>query len=347
MVYRVFFLSGIVLTIADMAFFVGVLLALGSLFMWLCLPLFKFIRYLAVNPELARVRMRAVATTCAFFAVMVALVGVIPFPDRFRIEGVVEAESFFHVHAGSDGFLTSVLASETPVSPGGILATLKNPSLEVEWRVLLAKEKELQAKIRLAEATDPAEALSVREQYAALAEEKERVAALREKLRVAPAMGGLWVAPRLSDNIGKYIKIGDSLGQVLSMDNLIIRSVPGQDAAVSLVAEAKALVDLRMKGRADLETSARIMAVMPAGRKELPSAALGFPAGGETAVDMQDQRGMTPDEHVFEIKLSIDRPPWRLLPGQVVVIRFDAADKPLLLQGWRALQQLLQRRFHV
>lgn len=347
-VYRVFLLAGILLTVADMAFFIGVILALGSLFMWLCLPLFKFIRYLAVNPELGRVRARAVATTSAFALAVVLLIGVIPFPDRFRIEGVVEAESFFHVHAGSNGFLATVLASETPVSGGGpALATLENPALQTEWRVLLGKEKELKAKIRLAEATDPAEALSAQEQYAALREEMERVAALREKLRVTTAKEGIWVAPRLSEQIGKYFKIGDPLGQVVSLDSLIIRSVPGQDAAVSLASDAKIVVDLRVKGRADLETTARILAVMPGGRKELPSAALGFPAGGETAVDMQDQRGITPDEHVFEIKLSMDSPAWQMLPGQVVVMRFAASDKPLLLQGWRALLQVLQRRFHV
>ena len=73
----------------------------------------------------------------------------------------------------------------------------------------------------------------------------------------------------------------------------------------------------------------------------------GFSAGGETAVDAQDPRGLTPDEHVFEIRLGMENPSWRMLPGQVVVMRFAAADKPLLLQAWRALQQLLQRRFHV
>lgn len=347
-IYRVFLLSGILLAIADMAFFIGVILALGSLCMWLFLPLGKFFRYLMINPELGRVRSRAVATTGAFALVVFAAVGMIRFPDRFRIEGVVEAETYARVHAGSEGFLDSVLPSEETVRAGeSILAVLKNPTLESEWRVLLARERELAAKIRLAEATDPAEAQAAREQLAALGEEKARLSRQRERLAVRAGADGVWVAPRLSDQIGKYIKLGDALGSIVTPDNLIVRSVPGQDAAVSLVTEAGPVVDLRVKERADLESTAEILAILPGGRKELPSAALGYPAGGETAVDTQDQRGLTPEEHVFEIRLKTDAAAWRMLPGQVVVMRFSTADKPLAVQGWRALLQLLQRRFHV
>jgi hypothetical protein len=64
-------------------------------------------------------------------------------------------------------------------------------------------------------------------------------------------------------------------------------------------------------------------------------------------VDAGDARGLTPEEHVFEIRLGAASPSWRMLPGQVVAIRFTAADKPLSAQAWRTLRQLLQRRFNV
>lgn len=347
-IYRVFLLAGILLTVADMAFFVGVILALASLVMWLFLPLFKFVRYLAVNPELGRTRFRAIATTGCFTLVLALLVGMVPFPERFQIEGVVESESFAHVHAGSSGFLVSALDSEEGVvADETVLARLDNPSLQADWRKLAAREKEILAQIRIAEATDPAEAIAARERLAALEKEKWRVSRLLTKLDVTAGRDGIWVAPLLAGQIGRYVNIGDALGDIITLDNLIIRSIPGQDAAMSLISESKPSVELRVKGRPDLETTAEIIAVIPGGRKELPSAALGYPAGGETAVDASDSRGLTSREHVFEIKLGVDNPGWRMLPGQVVTIRFSAAEKPIALQAWRAFLQLLQRRFNV
>lgn len=347
-VYRVFLLSGILLTIADMAFFVGVILALGSLVMWLFIPFFKFIRYLAVNPELGRTRVRAITTTSCFAALLLFLMGLLNAPDRFQIEGVVESDSFARVHSGSSGFLISVLDSEETVSANmTVLAELENPSLQSEWRILAAKEKEIHARIRITEATDPAEAIAAREQLLALEKEKARIARLLKRLKIVSSQDGVWVSPLLSSQIGKYIAIGDAMGDVITLDNLIIRSIPGQDAAMSLITESRPLVELRVKGRADLETTAEIVTVIPSGRKELPSPALGYPAGGETAVDAGDSRGLTPEEHVFEIKLGVRNAGWRMLPGQVVTIRFTAADKPIAVQAWRSLLQMLQRRFNV
>ncbi|MCD7898245.1 MAG: hypothetical protein LUG50_16515 [Planctomycetaceae bacterium] len=107
------------------------------------------------------------------------------------------------------------------------------------------------------------------------------------------------------------------------------------------------MVDVRIKGRADLETTATVGAILPGGRKELPSPALGFPAGGETAVDSQSPGGDVPEENIFEIRLDLIRPDWPVLPGHIAVIRFHGVDKPLAVQAWRSLLQLLQRRFHV
>ncbi|MDR1520560.1 MAG: hypothetical protein LBU23_10555 [Planctomycetota bacterium] len=347
-IYRVFLLSGILLTIADMAFFIGVILALGSLVMWLFVPLFKFVRCLAVNPELGRTRIRAMLTTSCFAALLFFLVGLLNVPDRFQIEGVVESDSFTRVHSGSSGFLVSVLDSEEKVAANTtVLAELDNPSLRSEWRVLTAKEKEIHARIRIAEATDPAEAIAARERLLALEKEKARVARLLKRLKIVSSQDGVWVSPLLSGKIGGYITIGDAMGDVITLDSLTIRSIPGQDAAMSLITESKPLVELRVKGRADLETTAKIVAVIPGGRKELPSPALGYPAGGETAVDASDSRGLTPEEHVFEIKLGVHGAAWRMLPGQVVTIRFTAADKPIAVQAWRSLLQMLQRRFNV
>ncbi len=347
--YRLFLLAGILLVVSELAFFAGVAMAAVSLAMWFALPAYKLCRYLITSPELAKVRLRAVGTTLAAFLAVGWPVAATPVPDRFRIEGVAEAGADEGVHAGSPGFLREVLPSDSPVVGGEtVVAVLENPALESEWRKLNAREKEIQARLRMAEATNPSEAQAMVELLAAVRQEKARVERLRRELLVRAAQDGLWVAPRLANFIGMYIEQGQRLGEVLNLDRMQIRSFPGQNEAVSLMTGARKDIELMVKGRPDLRTTGHISQILPAGRKELPTPALGFPAGGETAVDMDDPEGATSAEHVFEIKVDIaGASGWSLLMGQVVVIRFATDDKPIFEQAWRALRQIMQRRYHV
>ena len=347
--YRVLLLTGILLAVSEIAFFAGVAMAIVSLVLWAVLPLFKLLRYLATSPELSRVRVRALGSTLLLFLAIAWPLVTVPLPDRFRIEGVAESDIDVGVHTGSPGFLTEVLPSNSPAIAGEtVVAVLKNPVLDGDWEKLLAREKEIQARLRLAEATDPSEAQAMLELQAAVRQEKSRLERLRGEQLVKVEKDGLWVAPRLTKFLGMYIEHGQRLGEVVRPDGVHIRSFPGQNDAISLMTGAKREIELRVKGRPDLWTTGYISAILPAGRKELPTPALGFAGGGETPVDPNDPEGATSAEHVFEIKVDISSDAdWQLLPGQVVVIRFSTPEKPLFEQAWRALRQLLQRRYHV
>jgi len=105
---------------------------------------------------------------------------------------------------------------------------------------------------------------------------------------------------------------------------------------------------IRVKGRPDIELSGRIETILPAGHEQLPSEALGYAAGGMTQVDLQDPSGKQAAEPFFEILVVpslLDGAVMR--PGQVMVLQFETPPKPLIVQGWRSLQQLFQRRFQI
>ena len=114
--------------------------------------------------------------------------------------------------------------------------------------------------------------------------------------------------------------------------------------------------------------------VLPAGTDQLPSQALGYFGGGSVQVDTQDETGTRAKEAVFEVRidplveernaeiladwqkraddlksLGKEAPPMPdlivLKSGQRVIVRFEAPAKPLAVQWWRSLKQLLQRRF--
>ena len=117
--YRVIICVSIILMISQRFFFIGAVLAVGVLFLWVVMPLGKFVHYLATSTELMRVRSRAVGITLAFFLGIFAAVGFIDAPDRMRIEGVIEPVAVEIIHAKADGFITDFLPSDTPVVAGG------------------------------------------------------------------------------------------------------------------------------------------------------------------------------------------------------------------------------------
>ncbi len=83
-----------------------------------------------------------------------------------------------------------------------------------------------------------------------------------------------------------------------------------------------------------------------AGQERLPSAALGYAAGGPVQTDMADRSGTKAVRRFFEVRIhppqDSDIP---LRSGQRVVVRIEAPAKPLIIQWWRKLLQLIQRRY--
>jgi putative peptide zinc metalloprotease protein len=128
----------------------------------------------------------------------------------------------------------------------------------------------------------------------------------------------------------------------------ILLSALSQEVVSRLIEDAKPGVAIRVKGRPDIELAGRIDTIIPAGHDRLPSAALGYGAGGSTRIDLEDPTGRQAMEPFFEILVIPSIPETvTLRPGQTMALRFETSSKPLLKQGWRSLQQLFQRRFQV
>jgi putative peptide zinc metalloprotease protein len=88
--------------------------------------------------------------------------------------------------------------------------------------------------------------------------------------------------------------------------------------------------------------------VIPAERSTLPSAALGWLAGGSIAVDSGDEMGRTTVEPFFEVVADLDpSASGPFFHGASGVIRFPLPPEPLLPRGLRRLRQLLQQRYQL
>ena len=347
-VYRVFICIRILLFVADKLFMVGAIMAITAGVTWVVVPLGKFAHYLATSGELARVRKRAVGSMLAILVTVFVATGLVPRPDRHRVEGVVEPVRFAFVHAQTDEFvLDSLKPSGTKVAAGDALLTGENPWLSARLDELLAQRNHLQARWRLAQTLDVAAAQAISEQLDALQQQIVQTQERIEALTLRAPLAGTWVSPNIEQTPGAYLRRGDRVGLVASLDDVLIRAVAPQEVAAILIAEGTKKIEIRVKGRPDIQLTGTDVMILPVGQDQLPSAALGYAAGGTVRTAPDDQRGTKAAERFFELRITPAISSHRLLPGQRVIIRLQCSDKPLLAQWSRSILQLVQRRFHI
>jgi putative peptide zinc metalloprotease protein len=351
--YRIFICIRILLFLNDRLpeelFILVPIIAGTAIVAWVCVPLGKFVRFLATGPELTRTRFRAVGTTLAAVAAIIACLGVLPLPDHFRVEGIVEPVQLAIVHAASDGFVTDFMASGADTAVGGPpLLKAVNPRLEAERKTLVAERRALGARRRLARLHEIAAAQILDEQIQALDEKIARVEFELLSLELRPPLAGTWVSPDIEKATGVYLRRGQQIGYLANLDEVLIRATAGQAVAAMLVEHAYKQMEIRVKNRPAAMLTGEIEQILPAGQELLPSEALGYAVGGTMPTLTQDPRDTRAAEMFFEIRIKPDpNSPVRLLTGQRVVARIKMPSKPLVAQWWRSLRQLFQRRFRI
>lgn len=324
------------------------ILAVTAIVGWLMVPLSRFVRCLATGPELARNRRRAALSTVGGLAVFFVLVGMIRVPHHCRVEGVVEPSRFAVVYAETDGFVTGFMPSQSvAVVDGPPLVQAANLELQARSRSLRAQRRALQVRYQLAQLEEIAAAQIIAEQIAALDEQIGRVESELDKLSLKAPLAGTWVAPQIDRTEGIYLKRGEPVGFVGSLDDLIIRATAGQEVA-AMIGGADKEVEFRVKGRPEVTFGGQIEKIFPAGHDTLPSEALSYAAGGSTPTRPGSQRDTKTAERFFEIRIrpsAIDST--SLFTGQRVIARVRMASKPLAMQWYQWGRQLFQRRFHI
>lgn len=357
-IYRVVISVNIVLFIADKLFFLGVFMAVGAIVGWVLKPIWSFVRYLATSPELQRSRSRAYAVTAVALTGVFALVGMIPFPDRSRAEGIVEPRNIVVAHTSEEGFVKSVIETGAPVrkaddAESRPIIEAVNETLQSERNEMLAERKIADAKYRAALVKKLSDAQILQQQIGAIDQRIARIDARIENLRLKPPITGTWVAPAGERLVGGYAKQGDRVGLVADLSDLIVRVVADQNLGPRITPELfvnkPGVVEARLNGKPDAHFTGTTESILPAGTTQLPSAALGYAVGGSLAVDPTDTKGSRTTEAFFEIIIKPDasEAAKQLLVGQRVVVRFEMPPKPLLQQWWLTVRQLVQRRFQV
>ncbi len=133
----------------------------------------------------------------------------------------------------------------------------------------------------------------------------------------------------------------------MDADSFRFSAVIPQDESKDLFSEEITRAQVRLRGRGGTDIEVVHQNIIPFEQATLPSAALGWRGGGKIQVAANDPTGMQATEPFFRIDADLAGQDIALFHGASGLIRFSVAGKPLLVQWWRDLRQLLQRRYQL
>ena len=346
-IYRVVVMLAIAFFVMREYFFIGVVLGLWSLFSMLVLPSIKALGFVLTNAELDRHRWRANVTTFGTIAALVLALALIPLPSWTDAEAVVWVPDNAEARAGTAGFVERVLvAPGSEVTEGDALVELADVELLTEANARAARIDQLKVQLASEMFTDRLKAELTRQQLEAEQVTLERLENRLDALIVRAGRNGRWIVPNAADLPGKYFSQGALVGYVLSGTSRTLRVVVPQDD-VDLVRGSTRAVRVKLPNNAGVTHDARIVREVPGGTDKLPSKTLSLEGGGPYGTDPRDQSGLKTLARTFQFDLELDRELTGLPFGMRAYVKFEHAYRPLGVQAYLRIRQVLLSQLNV
>ena len=346
-IYRIFIMFVIILFIAGKFFTIGVLLALWALATQVIAPIGKNISFLATSPVLRRQRGRVIGISMLVVLAVLGLVFVAPAPSWTRAQGVVWVPEEAQVRAGTEGFVERLLVpADSSVVRGQPLIEAQDPFLLTRVAVLKAQLRELSAQYDALMYQDLVQAAMVHEEMATVAANLERSREREAELIIRSPANGRFVVPNAADLPGHFVTKGQLVAYVVEPKDLMARVAVGQED-IAQVRQRTRSVEVMLAGWGASPVPAEIRREVPEASRQLPTAALGSAGGGPFAVDPRDNQGVTALGRIFQLELALPVELRSSYLGTRVFVRFDHGFEPVGFQIYRALRQLLLRKFDV
>lgn len=345
--YRLFVLTALALFVSSKFFFIGVLIALWALCSLILLPAARNSSRLYNSIGGRRRRKRFVMASLGMASAAAVLLFIVPAPLTTRAEGVVSLPEYSRVRAGTDCFITEIIAPSTSmVQTGEPLIRCEDPYLSAEVSVLEANLAEAEARYK-------AEPMQSRVQRDILREEVQSVSA--DLSRVRERMGefimrspsqGLFILPEADTIQGRFVSQGALLGYIMGAADSTVVVVVGQ-ADIALVRERTKSVELRLAGNINRIYATPIDRHVPAAADRLPSPVLGTEGGGKIPVTPDDPQKIMTLKKTFQFEFKLPLAKEQVKIGERVYALFDHGYEPIALQWYRSIRQLFLRQFHV
>ena len=289
------------------------------------------------------------AVSLTSVAIILFVLGAIPFQSSFRAPGVVEAANYLQVAGSASGQLAEILADNgSRVQLGTPLVQLVNPELDIEIDLIRAQRKEVVALLQQSAVLDADRTREVLlKRLTALDGKLDKTEKQRRELLVRAEQAGIWIAPNIHELKGVWLARGAALGKIIYPDRFSFSAVVSQEEASNLFSgNISGQIAVRLTGQANTNLSVAGYKVIPFQHERLPSAALGWNAGGDIPVSGEDDQGLLTVEPFFQIYADLEPSRQAVLNhGHSGQIRFSLQAEPLFNQLLRKARQFIQKRY--
>jgi multidrug resistance efflux pump len=211
--------------------------------------LVKTFKYLALDPELHRKRLRATACTLAFAALVFLCIGVIPWWQNVGAEGVIEPEEQAVLHAGVPGRVAEISALDGQwLKAGQVIVVLRDRGLEANIASAVAEKAKYEAVRAQALADNPAQANSAQIAINAAESKIRDLERQKSELTITTPIAGRLVAPQLSTMQGQYVKRGEEIATVMTFDRLLVKAAIQQRDVELVQQSSEPHTEIRLAG---------------------------------------------------------------------------------------------------
>ena len=168
------------------------------------------------------------------------------------------------------------------------------------------------------------------------------------RLNVVAEQDGEWIAPELHEMLGSWLQRGNAIGELVDRRSFRFVAIILQEQAEYIFRQDFHDTELRLAGQADANVILPNVKVIPYQNQRLPSVALGWLGGGEIPVSTNESSGDKAKDSFF--LLHADVPGEQLqritvLHGLSGTMRIKLSPQPLLVQAYRSVKQLIQKRY--
>lgn len=347
-VYLMLITVGIALFLMDQWLPLGLLVLGMAVYSRLLAPLVQLIKHLRSGATQGN-RRQAVTAVGGIGLVLFLLLVIVPFPDATRAQGIVKANHANNVYAQTAGQLDQLLVQHGErVRTGQVLAIFSNDDLAADISLTELGQHETQAQIRQALHQASQDLSALQEKADALELRRINLQQQQQQLQVRASQDGEWVAPSLHEKLGTWLQRGEALGEVVDASSFRFVAVTPQEQADIMFQNSFGQAELRLSGQADRTLALPKVSILPFQSDKLPSTALGWLGGGEIAVNTEEPGGTKTMESFFLLQGEIpdeQRLGVTVLHGLSGTLRLQTPAQPLASQAYRALKQLVQKRY--
>ncbi len=346
-VYRMIIYIGIMLFITTKFFVVGIIMGCWAVVSMFVIPGAKGIKFLLSSPRLGRKRGRAMLASSLILACIAAIILLVPVPLSTLAEGVIWVPEQSFVRAGTDGFVSRIIAKPgDQIKLGEPLIGCFDPLLSANIRVLESRLNELRAVYESQVLSDRVKASVTNEEMKHAKGQVEDARRRADDLTIRSSTDGLFLVPMVQDLLGRFVRRGELLGYVVDRSTITARVVISQ-SDVDFVRQRTLGVKIRFPEKLSETMPAVIRREVPAATEQLPSRVLSQQGGGKIAIDPRDTLGVKAFQKIFLFDIELPDLKGLYNVGGRVYVRFDHGSEPLVWRWYRGVRQMFLRRFNV